>query len=263
MNNYPIGIIDSGSGGLSLYQSIKEILPMESIHYIGDHANIPYGSRTEEFIRERIIRIIKYLRSRNIKLIVVACNTATVAGIDYYRTQYPGIPIIGIVPVVKTAANISKKKKIVIFSTEFTSQSQYQKNLIKTYASDCHVISLGSNTLVPLIEQGNPDTQEIQKELQNTIGMLDKDSYDVIVLGCSHYPFVRSLIRAIVGSRVTILDSADAVARQVQRVIQKMKIEATITSSEDHFETTGDANTVTRVCTKLLQKRIQVTHVNI
>lgn len=263
MNNAPIGIIDSGSGGLSIYRSMKAMLPDESVLYIGDHANIPYGNKSVYFIRERVLTILGYLIQQKVKLVVIACNTATVAGIEYYRKKYPDIPIIGIVPVVKTAASLSKMKRFVILSTDFTAKSGYQKNLITSFASDCEVISIGSTNLVPFIEKGNLHSKEIREELQSMFQKMAKKSFDVIVLGCSHYPFVRDVIGVIVGSGVTILDSGDAVARQVKRILEHINSLSTGTHHTETFMTTGDSKNVTSLFRQLLAKNVEVSHVEL
>ena len=131
MNNAPIGIFDSGSGGLSIYQSVAALLPRESVVYLGDHAYLPYGDKSTDFIKKRGVQCIDFLVSQKAKLIVVACNTATVAGIEYFRTVFPDIPIVGVVPVVKTAAAVSETKYFVVLSTPFTAGSTYQKELIR------------------------------------------------------------------------------------------------------------------------------------
>jgi len=139
MNYIPIGIIDSGSGGLSIWKEITLLLPGESTVYIGDHAHLPYSEKTTEFIRNRVFKLIQYLVTIRAKLVVIACNTATVAGIDWYREQFPDIPIIGVVPVIKTAVEVTKTKHIAVLSTVYTANSSYQQKLISIYASKCRV----------------------------------------------------------------------------------------------------------------------------
>src|SRR3989344_838057 len=118
MSTKPIGILDSGFGGLSIYQSIRELLPHESTIYVGDHAHIPYSTKTPSLIKRRVGKIIHFLLRKGAKLIVIACNPATVAGIDEYRKEFPGVPIVGVVPVVKTAAEVSGKKSFAVLSTQ-------------------------------------------------------------------------------------------------------------------------------------------------
>jgi len=263
MNNAPIGIFDSGSGGLSIYQSIVKMLPLESFVYLGDHAYLPYGEKSTEFIKQRVVQCIEFLNSQKVKLIVVACNSATVAGIDYFRSTFPELPIIGVVPVVKTAAQMSKTKHFVVLSTKFTANSVYQKDLIKKWAPDCLVSNIGSSSLVPLIEDGRVDGSDVEKELKKIFQKLEDISFDVVVLGCTHYPFVRSTISAIVGDAVKVIDSGDAVARQVQRVLAHRGDLSERSLMVTKFFTTGDTSVVAKVFSQLLNNEVKVTHVSL
>jgi glutamate racemase len=263
MNNHPIGIVDSGSGGLSVAGSIRALLPREPIIYLGDHAQIPYGEKSTDEIKSRVVRIIRHFHSLGVKMVVVACNTATVAGIDVYRKQFPGIPVIGVVPVIKTAAEISKTKHFIVLSTHYTATSRYQRALIGQFASDCTVSSVGSKRLVPLLEEGNLSDPRVADELRHMLRRFQASRHDVIVLGCTHYPFLIPVIRAIVGNDVTILDSGDAVARQVQRIlIHRDELSDQHNPSETYY-TTGDTLKVARVFGVLTGRNIKVTHVNI
>jgi len=261
MNNAPIGIFDSGSGGLSVYQSVAALLPKESIVYLGDHAYLPYGDKSTDFIKKRVVECIKFLISRQAKLIIIACNTATVAGIDYFRIKFPEVPIVGVVPVVKTAAALSKTKHFVVLSTRFTANSHYQKELIKKWAPDCTVSNIGSSRLVFLIEKGSLDVPEIKHELKIIFHRIKDFPFDVVALGCTHYPFVRSVIRAIVGDEVKIIDSGAAVARQVQRILIHRNDLSGSFRANVQFVTTGDGPTVASVFNHLLHKEVKVTHV--
>lgn len=260
-----IGVFDSGSGGLSVLQSIQLELPLESFIYLGDHINLPYGEKSMEFIRERTKKAIEFFQSKNVKLVVIACNTATIAGIEWYREQFPVLPIVGVVPVIKTAAAMTRTKHILVLSTQNTAKSTYQKNLISQFASDCAVSSLGSSHLVPLIESGHLDDKEIMTELSSILSGYQQGVDDVIVLGCTHYPFIVKSIRAIVGSDISILDSGGAVARQVSRILTERNELATHTQRPPSLGayTTGDANSVSGLFRKLIQNEISVTHVDI
>lgn len=255
----PLGILDSGSGGLSIFQSVRQMLPGESVVYIGDHAHSPYGEKPPAYIKDRVVRLIDYLLSQESKLIIIACNTATVSGVDYFRQKFPQVPIVGVVPVVKTAANISKKRSFVVLSTSVTAKSPYQKKLIDEWASDCNVISIGSAKLVPLIEEGKLSGGEIQTELNNIFSAIPKGSFDVVALGCTHYPFIRSAIQNQVGADVAIIDSSNAVARQVDKIL----LDRSQTQHKNTYVTTGDAQYVSNLFTKLLGEKIEVSHVQV
>jgi len=257
MNSIPIGIIDSGSGGLSIWKEITRLLPGESTVYIGDHANLPYSDKSTEFIRHRVFKLIQLLITLRVKLIVIACNTATVAGIDWYREQFPDIPIIGVVPVIKTAAEVSKTKHITILSTVYTANSSYQQKLIQTFASTCHVDVLSSSRIVQCIESPKKNTKQIQKELQLLL-KTQNTSIDTLVLGCTHFPFISQEIRLIVGPNVQLLDSGGAVARHVQHILMHNSIQTSDSKGTHIFYTTGNCSTVTKIFKKLLQRAIVV-----
>ncbi len=263
MNTFPIGIIDSGLGGLSIWKEIVYQLPNESIVYIGDHRNLPYSNKKISQIRKYVEKLIHYLILHDVKLIVIACNTATVAGIEWYRKKFPSVPIIGVVPVVKTASEISKSKRFMVLSTSFTARSTYQKKLIQTYAADCKVYSMGIGNLVSAIESGDSGSLKIRKLLEKKILPVLHKGIDVIVLGCTHFPFVVQSIRDIVGEDIVIVDSGSAVARHVKRILHSRNELSFVDNPSNNFFTTGDKDLVSRVATILLQKNIIFTHVTL
>lgn len=263
MNVSPIGIFDSGFGGLSIYKSIHHLLPHESTVYIGDHAYLPYGGKTRVQIRERARNLIAFLLSRKAKLIVVACNTATIAGIDIYRKWFPQIPIIGVVPVVKTAAAISKRRSFAVLSTLFTAKSEYQRRLIRKFAPDSHVYNLGCPNLLSYVEKGIVRGASINKELRSLLTPDVIRSVDVIVLGCTHYPFLEEAIRAIVGDTKHILDSGGAVARHVDRIMELNGIASGGYTPFHKFYSTGKDTSLSRVASKLIGHNITVSYADI
>jgi len=262
MDTRPIGIIDSSSGGLSIMAAIQSLLPHESIVYIGDHKNAPYSDKTRTFIRSRSMALIQKLIRQNCKLCIIACNTATVAGIDMYRKQFPGFPIVGVVPVIKTASAITKTNNICILSTKFTATSTYQKNLIHEFACNKKVFSLGSSKLVTYIESTKNETENITKELKKMCKTIDKKSIDVVVLGCTHYPFIAKIVSDFFGTSVSVIDSSMAVARQVGRILDKNNSCSDGTAVYQYC-TTGNVKKVTQVMSRLLTSPIVVEHLTI
>lgn len=258
MTNFPIGIIDSGSGGLSIWKEIISLLPGESTVYIGDHANLPYSEKSTVYIRRRVKKLISFLLKKHVKLIVIACNTATVAGIDWYRKQFPDIPIIGVVPVVKTAAATTKTNEICILSTTYTKNSTYQKELIRQFASQAKVIAVGSSRLVTYIESTENMGEDIAKELRKVLRPMQGSAVDVLVLGCTHFPFVKEKIRRAIGPSVTLLDSGPAVARQVQRIMEHNNLLAGHKKASHIFYTTGNRKDVSYIYQKLLTRPVVV-----
>jgi len=263
MGTHPIGIIDSGSGGLSIWKSIVSLMPHESILYLGDHLHIPYSDKSQTYIRSRVVLLIQTLMKHHCKLCVIACNTATVAGIDYFRKRFPNLPIVGVVPVIKTAATLTKTNTFCVLSTRFTSRSPYQKKLIEMFAPDKHVISIGSSTLVSLIETYPYQKKKIQEELQSILFPLQHYPIDVVVLGCTHYPFIKQEIASCMGKHVAIIDSGEAVARQVNRILVNNKQVNHSKVPTYVFFTTGDAHHVSSIVSSLLKQHIVVEHVPI
>jgi len=262
MNTAPIGILDSGFGGLSIYRSIVELLPLESTVYVGDHAYIPYGQKSKKEIRGRTRKLIGFLLSKKAKLIVVACNTATIAGIEKYRVWFPDIPVIGVVPVVKTAAEQSKRHAFAVLSTSFTAGSVYQKKLIKKFAPDAKVYNLGCPNLLSFVERGVVGGSAIDTELRGLLTHAVIRSIDAVVLGCTHYPFLHDAIRAIVGKKVDILDSGGAVSRHVARILDHNRIAAVGRPTHAFFSTVRSAKH-SAVASALLHKRIEVQYARV
>lgn len=253
-----IGILDSGFGGLSVYQSITALLPHESTVYIGDHAHLPYGEKSVHVIQERILALIRFLIRENVKLIVIACNTGTVAGIELYRTTFPYVPIVGVVPVIKTAAALSKRKRFAVLSTKFTADSAYQKHLIAEFANGYIVRNLGCPNLVSLVERGIVSGPEVEKKLRRILTPGIIRDIDVIALGCTHYPFLTAAIRAIVGNTIAVLDSGGAVARQVRRILEHNHILATGRSGSHTFYSTRKRFGASDIASLLIRKKIQI-----
>lgn len=254
MNNNPIGLLDSGLGGLTIWKEIVRQLPHESTVYIGDSQNTPYGAKTEAEIYALSKRLVLFLLSKHVKLIVIACNTIMVSCLAKLRLDYPHMPFIGTVPVVKTAATLSMSKRIGILSTRHTAESVYQKELIHTFASDCVVCNEGTDALVPLLEQGiEGSSPQVKQVLGPLLAKFQQEKIDVLALGCTHFPFLRKQIEEVLGPQVQVVDSSGAIARQVTRVLTANDA----ASGEDHpqydFYTTGDS----AVAKKILQATIK------
>lgn len=239
MNNQPIGVLDSGVGGLSIWREIVKLLPHESTVYIADSKNCPYGTKTPEEIYLLARRLVLFLTQKEAKLIVLACNTITVNCLDKLRRDFPQISIVGTVPVIKTAVELTANKKIGVLSTIVTANSQYQKELIQKFAAGCHVLNLGTDKLVPFVERGELQGEALQKTVEEVLLPFQEAGVDTIALGCSHYPFLEPVMQQIVGQKVHILDSGAAIARQVKRVLELKHETNTITASHTLY-TTGD-----------------------
>lgn len=251
MNNNPIGIIDSGVGGLTIWKEIRSLLPQESTLYIADTKNCPYGIKSPDEIYLLAKRLVAYLISQEVKLIVLACNTITVNCLERFRIEFPQVPIIGTVPVVKTAVEKSIHKKIGVLSTQTTAASAYQAHLLQTFAHECEVVNLGTDKFVPFVERGEIEGEEVTSVVSEVVKPFTTAGVDVIALGCTHFPFLKPVIQQVVGPEVQLLDSGSAIARQVARVLEQTGERSH--SEESHtLYTTGDENNFTTVIAKLL-----------
>ena len=228
MNDAPIGIFDSGGGGLSVAREIRRRLPAEHLLYFADNAFCPYGGRPLDEIRERSLDVVGELIDRGAKLVVVACNTASGAALEALRERYP-VPIVGLEPAVKPAAERSRVGRIGVLATAATLRTERFHRLVTTYAGSVEVIRRASPELVELVEEGRISGPEVEGFLAQTLRPLAEAGIDTLVLGCTHYPFLRDAISEALGPGVEILDSGEAVARQVERVLE----------SNDALSTTG------------------------
>ena len=216
----PIGIFDSGVGGLSIWHEIVNLLPIENTIYLADSKNAPYGQKSQEKIIEFSIKNTELLLQRGCKLIVVACNTATTNAIKYLRTNYD-VPFIGIEPAIKPAVLQTKNNIVGILATQGTLSSELFNNTSQKFSEGITIIEQIGEGLVPLIEEGKRDSVEMENLLQLYLKPMIEKNIDYLVLGCSHYPFLIPQIRNIVGKNVTIIDSGEAVARQTKAVLEK------------------------------------------
>jgi len=247
----PIGIIDSGVGGLTIASVLIKELPNESIVYLADSKNCPYGEKSKEEIYSLTKKMVKFLLKSRIKLLVVACNTITVTSIDRLRTEFGQIPIVGIVPVIKTAREKTINGKIGVFSTTVTANSFYQKDLINKFAKDSVVLNVGSPSLVSLIEK--PDFEAINEVLKEDLKIFKDNKVDVLALGCSHFPLIKDRIQKYLPN-VLILDSGNAVVRQVQRILKHNKMLSNSGNASYNFYTTGNLKTLKHFVSKLTNK---------
>ena len=213
----PIGIMDSGMGGLSVLREAVRLMPQEDFIYYGDSANAPYGTRTVEEIRELTENCVRYLIGRGVKEIIIACNTATSAAAAYLREKYADIPIIGIEPAMKPAVMKHPGGNILITGTEVTLREQKFRDQLKIYEKQANINLQPLGGIVGFVEQGKADSPELEKYLRETLSPWAEQGLDALVLGCTHFPFVKEQIRCIVGPRTEILDGAEGTVREAMR----------------------------------------------
>lgn len=248
----PIGLFDSGVGGLSVLLEIAKTLPNENFIFLADQLNNPYGAKTKRELEDLSEQITYFLMRQKIKALVVACNTATCYAIDYLRLNFD-IPIVGVVPAVKPAAKISKSGKIAIMSTPATAKSLYLNSLVAQFAPNKKCLKLGCEGLEDAVE--TLDTNAIEKLLDKYCAQIKKFGADTIVLGCTHFPFLKADIKKRLGPKVKIVDSGQAIAKRVKYLLTK-KGELAQKKGQDLFFTTGDPKEFSRVASVLLGTNI-------
>jgi len=219
----PIGIFDSGVGGLSIAKCISEYLPNEQLIYIADTKFSPYGDKSTTLIKQRVNYLADRLINLNCKAVVIACNTATVAAIEQLRKQV-SIPIIGVEPAIKPAVKLSKTKKIGILTTESTAKNIRFTSLIEEYKQDTQIYIQPCTGLVELIEKNLLSSKTCETLLIKYLTQLLKKEIDTLVLGCTHYPFLIDKIKDIVGEQVQIMETAIPVTQQLKRQLEKYNL---------------------------------------
>ena len=253
MDNRPIGVFDSGVGGLSIWRAIRKLLPQESMAFFADSGHVPYGEKPTEELEDLAGRITRFLLSNEAKLIVVACNTATVHTIAYLREAFPDVPFVGVVPVVKTLARQTHTGTIAVLSTPATSESPYLAALIREFAPDKTVINIGCDGLENLVESGHLRTRATNALLERHLAQVKDSAADVVGLGCTHYPFLRARIKRMLGRGVRLYDPSRPVARRVRQVLAERDALAANPSPSYTFYTTGDTALFGGVASKLLR----------
>ena len=223
----PIGIFDSGIGGLSVAIEIAEYLPNERILYYADTAHVPYGPRDDQNIRELTAAAIEWLYRQGCKVAVVACNTASAFSLDYLRDHYgEDFPIIGLVPALKPAVLNSQSKTVAVLATPATFRGQLIKDVMQRFAipAQVQVLNVTNLDLVPFVEQGAQMSEACLSSLQQSLQPVVDQGADYLVLGCTHYPFLKPAIESIFGQKLTLIDSGIAVARQTSRILIKNEL---------------------------------------
>lgn len=247
----PIGVFDSGVGGLSVLQNIRRLLPAEDLLYVADSRYCPYGGRSDREIQERAARITGFLIEQGAKAIVVACNTASIAALDLLRASFD-VPIVGMEPAVKPAAAATRSGIVGVMATGVTLAGRRFASLAERFARDVELITQPCPGLVEQVEAGEIDGERTEMLLRRYLEPLLDQGVDTIVLGCTHYPFLRGTITRIVGPDVTLIDTGAAVARQTVRVLQERSLLASdFKPGAERFFTTGEINHVEPTVRKL------------
>lgn len=224
-NNAPIGVFDSGMGGLSVWQEIAEGLPGESLIFFGDGARCPYGERSREEILRFTVESVERLLDEGCKMIVVACNTATAVAIEYLREHYPEIPFVGLEPAVKPAALTTKSGTIAVLATARSLEGELFLHTSAQYADRVNILTAVGEGFVEIVERGEENSPAAEQAVRRVVEPLIEKGADKIVLGCTHYPFLRQTIERVIGSRdIEVIDSGRAVCRRVAQLLDKLAL---------------------------------------
>lgn len=216
----PIGVFDSGMGGVSVLRKLRRIMPGEDFIYFGDSINAPYGTKSKEEIKDLTEKAFDFLREKNCKAVVIACNTATSAAAKYLREKYPDYPIIGLEPALKPAALSMDYPKVLAMATPLTLKEEKFNNLMAQFEDEAEFIKLPAPELVKFIESGDLDSEEEIAYLEDILSPYTDGKVDAVVLGCTHFPFARRTIQSILGEDVLVFDGGLGAARQCRRVLE-------------------------------------------
>lgn len=217
----PIGIFDSGIGGVSVLRAVRALLPNEDILYFGDSANLPYGEKSMEEIRRLSERVVQFLLARDCKIIVIACNTASAAALKYLREKHTDVVFIGMEPAVKPAAEQTQSGVVGVIATTATFQGELFASVVERFAQHVKILHQPCPGLVQQIEAGKLDTADTEAMLRGWLEPMIVQHIDTLVLGCTHYPFVIPLLTKILGEKVRIIDPAPAIARRVKFLLEE------------------------------------------
>lgn len=259
MNNGAIGIFDSGFGGLTVLSEIAKLLPKEDIIYFGDVARSPYGSKSKETIIKYALEISKFLFEQGVKLINIACNTASACSLDVLQERY-SIPIIGVIqPGAEEAVKITKNCKIGVIGTEGTINNNVYNRVIKSLNKKIQVISQPCPLFVSLVEEGWVDTEVTHLIAKEYLSSLKENQIDVLILGCTHYPLLKDVIQRVMGENVSLIDSAVTVANKIKSILE----EQNILSSKDSngvikFYVSDEPTKFVRIGERFLEREIRV-----
>jgi glutamate racemase len=258
----PIGIFDSGVGGLSVWREIVRELPHENTLYFADQAHMPYGPRSQEEIRAYCDAITRYLLAEGCKAVVVACNTASAAALKYLRETFPALPTIGMEPAVKPAAALTQTGVVGIMATPATFQGKLFQATAGRHAERIRLINQVCDGLASQVETGDLDGPDTEAMLRRFLEPMLAAQADTVVLACTHYPFVIGAIRRIVGPSVNVIDPAPAIARHVQRVLEERGLLAEASAPGTHrFATSSAPEAFAELLLRLADVRATPVHI--
>lgn len=250
-----IGVFDSGVGGLSVLQHIRQQFPNERLIYVADSGHVPYGGKPADYIEQRSHTLTRFLIARGADAIVIACNTATAAAVASLRSQF-NIPIVGMEPAVKPAVAATRSGVVGVLATIGTLESARFAALLERYAGAVEIVTQGCPGLVEQVEQGELNSARTRELIERYTAPLLARGADTLILGCTHYPFLAPLIRNVVGDNIALVDTGAAVARQLLRRIEAELPDRTFRDATARFFTSGDAALATRIMSLLWNDKV-------
>ncbi len=271
-SSLPIGLFDSGVGGITVLKSMKELMPGEDYLYLGDTARLPYGTKSQKTICQYAIQAVSTLIKRKIKLLIVACNTATGAALPVLQKKFPFIPILGVIePSAKKACTTSINGHIAVIATPSTIQAGIYKKNILYYRPEAQIISLACPLFVPLVEEGWFDGPIVKNIVTKYLDPLFNNSSsihkpDCVILGCTHYPLLTDTIHSVVGSKVHIINSSETTAKLAKQYLIKHNTihpEASTREGSIHFLTTDDTQKFAHIGSMFLNQSISISNVEL
>jgi len=257
----PIGVFDSGIGGLSVWREIVRILPEEATLYVADQAHVPYGQRPTREVEALTHVAVAWLLEQGAKLIVIACNTASAAALTSLRQRWPDIPIVGMEPAVKPASQATKTGHVGVLATPGTLQASRFSHLVERFANGVHVHTLMGSGLVEMVERHELAGPAIEARIREILAPVQDVPMDHLVLGCTHFPFIADTLQHLLGEQVALIDPAPAVARQTQRVLHQhcLQSDAVNADASWRFVTTGDLAAFRDATTSLVAPQLDAT----
>ena len=260
MDDRPIGVFDSGIGGLTVVNALSSALPNESIYYVGDTARVPYGNKSTQRIQQYSNEITEWLVKQDCKMIVVACNTVSSLAIHYLQSHF-SLPVIGVIqPGVDFAIKITKNKKIGILGTQGTIQSNAYGKALQSIIPDIKVISKACPLFVPLVEEGLVEGEIPLSIADFYLKEFQYSDVDTVILGCTHYPLIKKIISLVLGDRINLIDSGNAIAKAVTSELNNHNLFSTDKRGNIQCFVTDDSKSFNNFASRFLYKDITETH---
>ena len=251
----PIGFFDSGVGGLSVLKEALKLMPNENYIYFGDSINAPYGVRDVDEVKELTYKAVEFLLDKGAKAIVIACNTATSAAVASLRISYPNLPLVGIEPAVKPAVKLNSNKKVIIMATPMTIKEKKFNNLMNRFKEEAEIIPMPCAGLMEFVESNNIDSDELEDYLKDKFINYNIDDIGAVVLGCTHYPFVKPVLREVLGEEIPIIDGGMGTCKELKRRLEVANLLSTSNENGkvEIYNSLNDEKMI-KLCNMLLNK---------